>query len=57
MKDDRLCLIHIQEAIERIEENTQDGKEFFLDDHKTQDAVYCVICIPWLSPRNGFQMM
>ena len=39
MKDDRLYLIPIQEAIERIEEYTKDGKEFFLDDHKTQDAV------------------
>jgi uncharacterized protein with HEPN domain len=39
VKDDRLYLIHIQEAIERIEEYTQDGKEFFLDDRKTQDAV------------------
>ncbi len=39
MKDDRLYLIHIQEAIERIEEYTQDGEEFFFDDRKTQDAV------------------
>ena len=39
MKDDRLYLIHIQEAIERIEEYTQEGKEYFLEDHKTQDAV------------------
>lgn len=39
MKDDRLYLIHIQEAIERIEEYTRDGAEFFLDDRKTQDAV------------------
>jgi uncharacterized protein with HEPN domain len=39
VKDDRLYLIHIQEAIERIEEYTQEGEEFFLDDRKTQDAV------------------
>ena len=39
MKDDRLYLIYIQEAIARIEEYTQDGEEFFLDDRKTQDAV------------------
>ena len=39
MKDDRLYLIHIKEAIERIEEYTQEGKEAFLDDRKTQDAV------------------
>ncbi len=39
MKDDRLYLIHVQEAIERIEEYTRDGKEFFVEDHKTQDAV------------------
>lgn len=39
MKDDRLYLIHIREAVERIEEYTQEGKELFLNDHKTQDAV------------------
>jgi uncharacterized protein with HEPN domain len=39
VKDDRLYLIHIQEALERIEEYTQEGEEFFLDDRKTQDAV------------------
>lgn len=39
MKDDRLYLINIQESIERIEEYTQDGKDAFLDDKKTQDAV------------------
>jgi uncharacterized protein with HEPN domain len=39
MKDDRLYLIHIQESIERIEEYTQDGKDAFLEDKKTQDAV------------------
>jgi uncharacterized protein with HEPN domain len=39
LKDDRLYLIHIREAVERIEEYTREGKEFFLDDRKTQDAV------------------
>jgi uncharacterized protein with HEPN domain len=39
VKDDRLYLIHIQEAIERIEEYTEDGKEVFFTDRKTQDAV------------------
>ena len=39
MKDDRLYLIHIREAIERIEEYTREGAEAFLEDHKTQDAV------------------
>src|SRR5215211_3365133 len=39
MKDDRLYLIHMQEAIERIEEYTQDGEEYYLEDRKTQDAV------------------
>jgi len=39
MKDDRLYLIHIREALERIEDYTRGGKQFFLDDHKTQDAV------------------
>ena len=39
MKEDRLYLIHIQEAIERIEEYTREGEAAFLEDHKTQDAV------------------
>jgi len=39
VKDDRLYLIHIREAIERIEEYTQKGEGTFLEDHKTQDAV------------------
>ncbi|MDQ3005307.1 MAG: DUF86 domain-containing protein [Chloroflexota bacterium] len=39
MKDDRLYLIYIREAIERIEEYTQEGKQVFLEDHRTQDAV------------------
>jgi len=39
MKDDRLFLIHIAECIARIELYTSDGKDFFLKDHKTQDAV------------------
>ena len=39
MKDDRLYLIHIKEAIERIEEYTEDGEHAFLEDRKTQDAV------------------
>lgn len=39
MKDDRLYLIHIKEAIEWIEEYTRDGQEAFFADRKTQDAV------------------
>ncbi len=39
MKDNRLYLIHIREAIERIEEYTQEGEDTFFEDHKTQDAV------------------
>jgi len=39
MKDDRLYLVHIQEAIRWIEEFTAGGKESFLNDRKTQDAV------------------
>lgn len=39
MKDDRLYLLHIKEAIEWIEEYTRDGKDIFINDHKTQDAV------------------
>ena len=39
MKDDGLYLIHIDECISRIEEYTADGREFFVTDTKTQDAV------------------
>lgn len=39
MKDDRLYLIHISEAINRIQRYTADGKERFLSDTLIQDAV------------------
>lgn len=39
MKDRRLYLIHIAEAIDRIQEYTADGREAFMGDAKTQDAV------------------
>lgn len=39
MKDDRLYLVHILECIDRIERYTAEGKEAFMADEKTQDAV------------------
>lgn len=39
MKGDRLYLIHIRECIARIDEYTVEGRESFLSDPKTQDAV------------------
>jgi uncharacterized protein with HEPN domain len=39
VKDDRLYLIHIGECIGRIARYTAEGKEAFLRDEKTQDAV------------------
>lgn len=39
MKDDRLYLIHILECLARIERYTAEGKDAFLHDTKTQDAV------------------
>ncbi len=39
MRDDRLYLIHISECIGRIEEYTASGRDVFLHDTKTQDAV------------------
>ena len=39
MKDDKLYLIHIIECIEKIETYAQDGRDAFLSDTKTQDAV------------------
>ena len=39
MKDDRLYLEHILECIRYVTEFTQQGREAFLSDRKTQDAV------------------
>ena len=39
MKDDRLYLIHTGECIARIEQYTSAGREAYLADTKTQDAV------------------
>jgi uncharacterized protein with HEPN domain len=39
LKDDRLYLIHIKECIERVIMYTEEGKDFFFTDTKTQDAV------------------
>lgn len=39
MKEERLYLIHIRECIARIEEYTREGRDLFLVDTKTQDAV------------------
>ena len=39
MKDERLYLVHILEAIERIQLYTTDGREQFLSDTMIQDAV------------------
>jgi uncharacterized protein with HEPN domain len=39
MKDDRVYLLHIRDAAQRVLDYTRDGKEFFFSDTKTQDAV------------------
>ena len=39
MRDDQEKLEKILECIERVREYIKDGKENFLNDHKTQDAV------------------
>ena len=39
MKDDRLYLIHILECIDHIQQYTAEGRDYFLADTKTQDAV------------------
>ncbi len=39
MKDNRACLFHVPDAIERIFQYTQRGLEDFFKDPKTQDAV------------------
>ena len=39
MKDDRLYLVHILDCIDHILQFTSEGKNSFLADRKTQDAV------------------
>ena len=39
MKDNRVYLLHIRECIGHIREFTASGREDFLRDRKTQDAV------------------
>lgn len=39
MKDDRVYLWHIRDCIERIVDYTREGRDAFLNDPKTQDAV------------------
>jgi uncharacterized protein with HEPN domain len=39
VKDDAVYLKHILDSIRRIEENTRDGREKFLQTHTLQDAV------------------
>ena len=39
MKDERLYLIHIVECATRIQHYTSEGKDAFMSDGKTQDAV------------------
>ena len=39
MKDDRLYLIHIRECCERVAAYVSGGKDAFLSDNRTQDAV------------------
>lgn len=39
MKDDRIYLLHIRDAIQYILEYTTTGKDRFFADRKTQDAV------------------
>jgi uncharacterized protein with HEPN domain len=39
MNDDRLYLVHIRDCIDHIPQFTSDGKNSFLADRKTQDAV------------------
>ena len=39
MKDDRIYLLHVRDAIQHIVSYTAEGKESFFSDRKTQDAV------------------
>jgi uncharacterized protein with HEPN domain len=39
VKDDRLYLLHVRDAVDRIREYTSAGRDAFFGDPKTQDAV------------------
>ena len=39
MKDDRVYLLHIRDAVQRVQRYTADGREDFFADEKTRDAV------------------
>ena len=39
MKDDRVYLLHIRDALRQIRDYTKEGESVFLSDRKTQDAV------------------
>ena len=39
MKDDRAYLLHVRDAIERIRSYTSEGRDAFMADTRTQDAV------------------
>ncbi len=39
MKDDKVYLEHIADAIAKVEQYTADGRDAFMADDKTQDAV------------------
>lgn len=39
MKEDRIYLLHIQDAIRQVLEYTREGRDGFFADRKTQDAV------------------
>lgn len=55
MRDERTYLLHAVEAIDAIASYTQDGKEAFFADGKTQDAVIRNIEIMGRLPR-AFRM-
>ena len=39
MKDDQALLLHLRDAAQRIHDYTRDGRDGFMTDTKTQDAV------------------
>jgi len=39
LKDDKIYLLHIRDALQHILDYTEEGKDSFFEDSKTQDAV------------------
>jgi len=54
LKDERVYLLHIRDAIDRVLNYTADGREIFLGDPMLQDAVLRNLGRQRLAPAANF---